>query len=84
MTKEPDTYVYVLRRGKEIVYVGITEDLKRREDEHRNDGKQFDRLVPAKEEPMTRSEALKKEQEILSHYRKLHNGKNPKYNAQNS
>ena len=30
-----DTYKYYLKRGNRIVYAGVTEDLERREQEHR-------------------------------------------------
>lgn len=38
---ERDTYKYELRNGNRVVYVGITNDLDRREAEHRNEGMQF-------------------------------------------
>ena len=36
-----DTYPYVLQEGRTIVYIGIMNESKRREQEHRNEGKQF-------------------------------------------
>ena len=36
-----DTYKYELRNGNKVVYVGITNDLGRREAEHRNEGMKF-------------------------------------------
>ena len=41
--KRVDTYVYKLVRNGQTVYIGITNDLKRREQEHRED-KQFDKM----------------------------------------
>jgi predicted GIY-YIG superfamily endonuclease len=41
--EKKDTYVYKLVRGAEIVYIGITNDLERREEEHRKD-KIFDKM----------------------------------------
>ncbi len=35
MTKPYDTYKYQARVGRKIVHGGITDDLKRREEEHR-------------------------------------------------
>ena len=39
--KLADTYVYKLLRDGEVVYIGITNDLERRKEEHRED-KVFD------------------------------------------
>lgn len=36
-----NTYKYELRNGNKVVYVGITNDLGRREAEHRNKGMKF-------------------------------------------
>lgn len=57
--KRVDTYVYKLVRDGQIVYIGITNDLKRREQEHRED-KQFDEMHVIKG-PCTREEAKKLE-----------------------
>ena len=47
--KRVDTYVYKLVRNGQTVYIGITNDLKRREQEHRED-KEFDKMqVPYRE-----------------------------------
>lgn len=70
---------YELRDGRKIVYVGITDDPKRRESEHRQDGKKFAKMNvtgPA----VTQNSAEKWEEERLETYRKHHKGKNPKYN----
>ena len=40
-----DTFKYELRRGNRVVYVGITNDLERREAEHRNEGMDFTSLT---------------------------------------
>lgn len=58
MEKE-DTYVYKLVRGAEIVYIGITNDLERREEEHCKD-KVFDKMQVIVG-PCTREEAEKVE-----------------------
>ena len=39
-----DTYKYILKDGNEIVDYGITNDLERREQEHRNDGLKFTKM----------------------------------------
>ena len=57
--KIADTYVYKLVRNGQIVYIGITNDLERREQEHRED-KQFDEMQVIKG-PCTREEAEKLE-----------------------
>lgn len=57
--KRVDTYVYKLVRNGQTVYIGITNDLARREQEHRED-KQFDDMQIIKG-PCTREEAEKLE-----------------------
>ena len=57
--KRVDTYVYKLVRNGQTVYIGITNDLARREQEHRED-KQFDKMQVIKG-PCTREEAEKLE-----------------------
>lgn len=79
MPKPRTTLTYDLKKGREVVYRGTTNDLKRREDEHRNAGLDFDRLVPTSRR-MTSKGAKEKEAKDLERYRRGHNGKNPKYN----
>lgn len=43
--KKKDTYKYELHDGHKTVYVGITKDPKRREAEHRADGKEFTNMT---------------------------------------
>lgn len=57
--KRVDTYVYKLVRNGQTVYIGITNDLARREQEHCED-KQFDKMQVIKG-PCTREEAEKLE-----------------------
>ena len=71
--------VYQLKQGHKIVYIGITNDLARREKEHRELGREFNRIERVSR-PMTEEEAQKKEQETLEKYRKRRGGKIPKYN----
>ena len=73
-----NTTKYLLTKGNEIVYVGITNDPERREAEHRQD-KNFDkmRIVGAKS---TRSGAEQWETNRIETYRGNHKGSTPKYN----
>ncbi len=66
------------KRGK-ILYKGITNDPERREPEHKDEGKKFDKLdtVGGK---VTKKTAEKWEEDSLKTYRDGHGGKNPKYN----
>ena len=78
MPKKQDTITYELKQGNKVVYVGTTNNPKRREQEHREDGKQFDRMNVTSRR-MTEEGAKKKETERIETYRK-NQGKNPKYN----
>ena len=73
-----DTYKYELTRGNKVVYVGITNDPNRREQEHHQD-KVFDkmRLVG---HASTESGASQWETARIQTYMKNHNGKTPEYN----
>ena len=75
--KGVDTYVYKLVRNGQTVYIGITNDLKRREQEHRED-KQFDKMQVMKG-PCTREEAEKMESVQLRLFSFSHNHL-PEYN----
>lgn len=77
--KERDTITYDLKVGREIVYRGTTNDPEEREQQHRAEGKTFDRLVPTSRK-MTPEGAKKKESQDLEKYRRGHGGENPKYN----
>ncbi len=78
MTKKQDTVTYELKQGDEVVYIGITNDPKRREQQHEKEGKKFSSMKVTSKR-MTEDEARRKEAELLATYRKNH-GKNPKYN----
>lgn len=79
MTKKRDTFTYDLKRGNKIVYRGITNDPERRIQQHRADGKNFDKMAITSRR-MTEDGAKNKESEILKTYRHSHGGRNPKYN----
>ena len=75
---ERDTYKYQLKRGNEVVYVGITNDPERREAEHRQD-KVFDRMERVGRR--TTSDGAKHwEADRIETYMENHGGKTPKYN----
>ena len=83
MPKKPqDTVTYDLKRDRRVVYRGTTNDPARRENEHRAEGKQFERLVVTSRR-MTEEGARKRESQNLQTYRRGHGGKNPLYNDQN-
>ena len=79
MSKKRDTMTYDLKKGRKVVYRGTTNDPERREREHRNDGYDFDRLVPTSVR-MTPQSAKNREADNLERYRRSHRGHNPKYN----
>lgn len=78
MTKKQETVTYELKQGNKIVYVGTTNDPERREQEHKNSGKQFGHMKITSRR-MTEDGAKKKEKKRIETYRKNH-GKNPKFN----
>jgi hypothetical protein len=77
--KRRDTVTYDLKRGQRVVYRGTTKNPRVREQMHRTEGKNFDRLVVTSGK-MTEPGAKKKEAEKLKTYRKWHSGRNPQYN----
>ena len=79
MPKKYDTQTYELKKGREVVYRGTTNNPGRREQEHRNDGIDFDRLVTMSRR-MTPEGAERREAESLETYRRNHGGRNPRYN----
>ena len=79
MAKKRDTQTYALYEGNEKVYIGTTDDLKRREQQHRDDGKKFSRAEPTSR-CMTPDSAKRREADQLKTYRQGHRGQNPRYN----
>ena len=77
--KRRDTRTYDLKKGREVVYRGTTNDPDKREKDHRREGKDFDKLVPTSRR-MTPEGAKRKEAEQLETYRRGHGGRNPRYN----
>ena len=80
LEKSRDTQTYDLKKGREVVYRGTTNDPAGREAKHRSEGKDFDRLVTTSRR-MTREGAEQKEAEQLATYRRGHGGRNPRYNT---
>ena len=81
MTLLPSSNGGYLLMSAEIVYVGRTNDLERREEEHRKDGKRFDYMSVLPINGMARltsEQAEHAEKKILSYFRSI--GINPKYN----
>lgn len=79
MPKKRDTITYDLKRGRKVVYKGTTNDPEGREEQHRKEGKRFDRLVPTSRR-MTPDSAKDKEEKQLQQFRRTHRGRNPLYN----
>ena len=79
MANKRNTQTYALYQGNEKVYIGTTDDLERRKQEHRDDSKEFSRIEPTSRR-MTPEGAEKKEAKQLEKYRRGHKGKNPRYN----
>ena len=80
MAKKPrDTVTYDLKRGRKVVYKGTTNNPERREEQHRREGRHFDRLRVTSRQ-MSEDGAKAKEEEGLTQYRSTHRGRNPLYN----
>ena len=75
-------YNYELKQHGRVVYRGQTNDLDRREKEHKRDGKKFTHLKKVGR-AKTYEGVRKTETKSLKTYRENHKGKNPKYNQTN-
>ena len=80
MANKRDTWVYELRKGRKIVYYGITNNPQAREEEHKASGKTFTHMN-LKSRAMCRENAEKRETDEIQRYQKQHGGKAPKYNT---
>lgn len=78
-----DTYKYILKDGNEIVDYGITNDLERREQEHRNEGLKFTKMQKVGI-ATTREGAGAWEEASIQHYKDTHGGRRPRYNQNDS
>lgn len=79
MTRTREHFRYELKDGRQVVYIGITNDPEAREQEHFDAGKRFSHLLvvgPA----VTRDTAEGWDEDRLAAYRRSHGGRNPRYN----
>lgn len=79
MPKKRNYYRYELWDNKKLVYIGITDNPKRRLQEHKIEGKKFTRMKIVGR-AVTKETAEKWEENRLRTYRRHHKGRNPKYN----
>ncbi len=70
---------YALWDKRKKVYIGESEDTDARAEQHRHEGKQFDR-VEITSRPMKKDNAQKREADQLAMYRRGHGGEKPRYN----
>lgn len=80
---ERDCNKYILKDGNRTVYIGTTDDLERREKEHRNDGMEFTSIQKVGN-LTTKDAAGNWEEETINKYQKQHGGNLPKYNKNTS
>ncbi len=70
---------YALYKGREKVYIGEAGNPEQRAEQHRDEGKRFDRVETTSRQ-MLKENAQNREADQLATYRRGHGGKNPKYN----
>jgi len=73
-----DTVNYTLRRGRKVVYKGITKNPKKRASDHKRSGKKFTSMTTSVK--VSRKTAMKREKARLKSYKKSHRGRRPRYN----
>lgn len=78
-----NTYKYELHNGNKVVYVGITNDMERREAEHRNEGMKFTNMTKVGN-ITTREAAEAREADRIATYKENHQGNRPQYNQNDS
>ncbi len=83
MAKKRNYYRYKLKQRGKIVYIGITNNPICREEEHRQEGKDFSKKMHIIRPAVSKETAEQREQNSLESYMKSHQGKNPKYNETN-
>jgi len=74
-----DTYKYRIKDGNRIVYYGTTNDLERREREHRSEGMDFTKMEKIGNITTSAAAGAWEEGEI-KRYKQQHGGDRPKYN----
>ena len=83
MAQKRDTNKYECYQGNKLVYVGITNDMARREAEHRADGMSFSSM--RKVGNITTPEGASSwETSRIQTYQRNHGGETPKYNKNNT
>lgn len=83
MTQKRDTSKYECYQGNKLVYVGITNDMARREAEHKAEGMKFSSM--RKVGNVTTPEAASDwETERIHTYQRNHGGNTPTYNQNNT
>lgn len=73
-----DTVNYTLRRGRKVVYKGITTNPERRAAEHKRSGKKFTSMTTSVK--VSRKTAQKREKSGIDSFKKNHSGRKPRYN----
>lgn len=74
-----DTFKYRIKDGNEIIYYGITNDLERREQEHRSDGMDFTKMEKIGI-ATTHDAASTWEEQNIQRYAQQHGGRLPREN----
>lgn len=82
MAKKGKYVTYNLKQGRKVVYKGITNNPRRRLEEHEDSGKRFTHMNITSRR-MTKQRADRKEDRELAMFRRTHKGRNPKYNKDN-
>ncbi len=70
---------YALYQGRKKIYIGESENPERRAEQHRDEGKVFDRLEVTSRS-INKDNAQKRQADQLETFRRGHKGQNPKYN----
>ena len=83
MAQKRDTSKYECYKGKKLVYVGITNDMARREAEHKAEGMNFSSMRKVGN-VTTREAASEWETERIQTYQRNHGGNTPTYNQNNT
>lgn len=80
MSRERETFRYVLRDGRDIVQYGVTDDPETRELEHQRNHNNDDLKLTVEGPAVTRESALAWERVRIEQYCRAHDGKKPRYN----
>jgi predicted GIY-YIG superfamily endonuclease len=83
MAQKRDTSKYECYQGNKLVYVGITNDMARREAEHKAEGMNFSSMRKVGN-VTTREAASDWETERIQKYQRNHGGNTPTYNQNNT